>query len=454
MAGDGSCGLFWRQLLFFCAWLDLLGGLALFWLVDATTGSNLLLQLPLTWCFLISYLLLGWLFGSYTVLRWPWLRLRLVALRLGLTAVATLATGILVDWALNLPDSVVLTHRSTLLMVVTLLTAWSLMVRLVLRAVLRRLRPEQRWRLMANPAQVPQIQHEWKRTPFATPLSLITQSGLSTPALTTRSRRPWRVVPPGGLVLGSDLQLAPDQEGQLRELESSGMPITTVIELAESQLERLPPSLLPDGWLLMDSIPWSNSFSVQRQLKRVADVAVSVLLLLISSPLILVAAALIWLEDRGPILYIQQRSGWLGEPFPLFKLRTMTCGEPGDAPRWTEPGDCRITQVGQLLRRTRLDELPQLFNVLSGQMSLIGPRPERPELEHELELRIPHYRKRHWMRPGLSGWAQVCAPYAASVEEAELKLSYDLYYLRHWSTWLDLLILAKTIKTVLKAHGR
>ncbi len=107
-----------------------------------------------------------------------------------------------------------------------------------------------------------------------------------------------------------------------------------------------------------------------------------------------------------------------------------------------------------MLRRTRLDELPQLINVLRGEMSLIGPRPERPELEQDLEVRIPHYRKRHWMLPGLSGWAQVCAPYAASVEEAELKLSYDLYYLRHFSVWLDLLILAKTVKTILKARGR
>jgi lipopolysaccharide/colanic/teichoic acid biosynthesis glycosyltransferase len=121
---------------------------------------------------------------------------------------------------------------------------------------------------------------------------------------------------------------------------------------------------------------------------------------------------------------------------------------------WTVPGDQRITRLGRLLRPTRLDELPQLINVLRGEMSLIGPRPERPQLEIELEHAIPHYRKRHWMPPGLSGWAQVCAPYAASVEEAELKLSYDLYYLRHWSTALDLLILAKTIKTVLKGAGR
>ena len=123
-------------------------------------------------------------------------------------------------------------------------------------------------------------------------------------------------------------------------------------------------------------------------------------------------------------------------------------------PSWTQPGDRRITWVGQWLRRVRLDELPQLFNVLRGDMSLIGPRPERPEFEHLLEDQIPHYRKRHWMRPGLSGWAQVCAPYASSIEDSELKLSFDLYYLRHFSTWLDLIILLRTIKTVLKANGR
>tara|TARA_Y100001933_G_C18677321_1_gene429503 strand:- start:226 stop:624 length:399 start_codon:yes stop_codon:yes gene_type:complete len=129
--------------------------------------------------------------------------------------------------------------------------------------------------------------------------------------------------------------------------------------------------------------------------------------------------------------------------------------QPIDAPaRWTEPGDQRITAVGVWLRRVRLDELPQLFNVLNGEMSLIGPRPERPELEDELELSIPHYRKRHWMRPGLSGWAQVCAPYASSIEDSDLKLSYDLYYLRNFSTWLDLVILLRTVKTVLKAGGR
>ena len=166
------------------------------------------------------------------------------------------------------------------------------------------------------------------------------------------------------------------------------------------------------------------------------------------------AALFIWLDDRGPIFYSQQRSGWLGKPFSVLKLRTMRV-QSSDAPAtWTALGDDRITGVGSVLRRFRIDELPQLLNVLKGEMSLIGPRPERPELEHDLERQIPHYRKRHWMRPGLSGWAQVCAPYASSVEDSDLKLSYDLYYLRHFSTWLDFVILFRTVKTVLKATGR
>ena len=211
---------------------------------------------------------------------------------------------------------------------------------------------------------------------------------------------------------------------------------------------------MADSGLLYDEIPWAAPFSVQAQLKRLADLLVAVALLLVTAPFIGLAALLIWLEDQGPVFYRQQRSGWLGRPFIVLKLRTMREQSKAGQTLWTQPGDQRITSVGQWLRRLRLDELPQLLNVLNGEMSLIGPRPERPELENDLERHIPHYRKRHWMRPGLSGWAQVCAPYASSIEDSDLKLSYDLYYLRHFSTWLDLVILFRTIKTVLKAGGR
>ncbi len=231
-------------------------------------------------------------------------------------------------------------------------------------------------------------------------------------------------------------------------------PFPSSLEMAEQRQQRLLPDQLPEDALSVADVPWTNALSVERQLKRAADVTVALGLLLITSPLMALVALLIWLEDRGPVIYTQARSGWMGQTFQLYKLRTMQQSDPAAKANWTLPGDQRITLVGWFLRRVRIDELPQLFNVLRGDMSLIGPRPERPELETELEAGIRHYRKRHWMLPGLSGWAQVNAPYAGSLEEAELKLSYDLYYLRHWSTGFDLLILIKTIKTVLKARGR
>lgn len=453
--------MFWRRLLFLCAGLDVAGALTLYAGLNFSRAGALSSDVELLGVLILSYLLFAWLFGSYTVLRWPWLRLRLVLLRLSAAIVATLSVMVVVDWTFNLPVTMVLTHRSTLFVLLGGLWLWSLVVRLSLRFLVRR-RPEQRWQLMANPEEARQIQQEWQRTPFVKPLGILPSAGLGVASRSwrRRSRRLWAMVPPGGVVLGSDLQLAPDQEQRLQVLGQQGMPVAGVVELAESQLERIPPSLLPEEWLAMDEIPWSDSFSIERQLKRAADVVVSLLLLVAAAPLLILIGLLIWVEDRGPVFYIQKRSGYMGSPFQLFKLRTMTfiSSEPLTAgehePSWTMPGDSRITRVGRLLRPTRLDELPQLLNVLSGDMSLIGPRPERPELEDELEAKISHYRKRHWMRPGLSGWAQVCAPYAASIEEAELKLSYDLYYLRHWSTWLDLLILAKTIKTVLKGAGR
>ena len=176
-------------------------------------------------------------------------------------------------------------------------------------------------------------------------------------------------------------------------------------------------------------------------------------LLLLTAPLLLAAAALIRLEDGGPIFYGQQRTGLYGERILIWKLRSMRQNAESSGARWASRNDARITTVGNWLRRLRIDELPQLVSVLSGDMSLIGPRPERPELELDLEERIPHYRVRHWVRPGLSGWAQVCYPYGASIEDSRMKLSYDLYYLRNANLMLDFLILIKTLRLVARGQG-
>jgi len=239
---------------------------------------------------------------------------------------------------------------------------------------------------------------------------------------------------------------------QLVQLQSNGLKVVSGFGWSETVLQRFPSELLSFSDLLRGEFSIVNN-AFQLRLKRVGDMVGSLILLLLSMPLMLVAAVLIRLEDGGPIFYSQQRSGLNGQPFRVWKLRTMGLDAERSGAQWVRAGDSRITSIGKLLRVTRIDELPQLWCVLTGEMSLIGPRPERPEFEHMLEQKIPHYRIRHAIRPGLSGWAQVNYPYGASIEDAANKLSYDLYYLRNFSFWLDVLILFKTMRLVFNAKG-
>jgi lipopolysaccharide/colanic/teichoic acid biosynthesis glycosyltransferase len=180
--------------------------------------------------------------------------------------------------------------------------------------------------------------------------------------------------------------------------------------------------------------------------KTAADVALALMLLVFALPLIALAALLVKLTSRGPAFYTQTRVGRNGRLFTIYKIRTMVdkC-ESLTGPRWAIPGDPRITPVGQFLRRSHLDELPQLFNVLRGQMSLIGPRPERPEFVPELERALPLYAQRLVLRPGVTGLAQVHLPGDTDVQSVRRKLAYDLYYIEHLSPWLDLRILFCTV---------
>jgi lipopolysaccharide/colanic/teichoic acid biosynthesis glycosyltransferase len=257
-----------------------------------------------------------------------------------------------------------------------------------------------------------------------------------------------------GVALTTGALAQPDVLGCCEALAARGLQILSLAQLAERELQRIPPGWVGDQWLLFSDRIEGDRAGFQKQLKRFADVLVSLVLLLLSAPLLAVAAVLIRLSDGGPVFYGQCRTGLLAENIRVIKLRTMVPDAETDQALWADHADSRITPIGHWLRRTRLDELPQLLNVLRGEMSLIGPRPERPELEQDLERAIPNYRLRHWIRPGLSGWAQVNMPYTSTIEDAELKLSFDLFYLRNSSVWLDLLILLKTVKIVLKAAGR
>ena len=397
---------------------------------------------------LLLYPLLGWLFAVYTVLRWRRLTVLVLLQRVLITALVTLMVVAIARWLINPSDTVWLVYRRVQLLWIGAISLWVLAVRVGLRRGLL-LPNSPKTLLVAQPHELEAVMMAWQRVPQRQRLHPVEATVLSQNL--DQAEEPILVVLSQAVLKDPALQplIASLEMRDPRQVRT-----ISVLNLFEQQQERLPPVLMADTLLAYDDLPWAATFSVQAQLKRMADLLLAAALLLVAAPLLLFVAFLIWLEDRGPVMYAQQRTGWLGRPFTVYKLRTMTEQAPDAPARWTEPSDQRITKVGGLLRRVRLDELPQLFNVLNGEMSLIGPRPERPELEGELEQRILHYRKRHWMRPGLSGWAQVSAPYASSIEDSDFKLSYDLYYLRNFSTWLDLVILLRTVKTVLKAGGR
>ncbi|MGO8951254.1 MAG: sugar transferase [Ktedonobacterales bacterium] len=196
------------------------------------------------------------------------------------------------------------------------------------------------------------------------------------------------------------------------------------------------------------------SFSVYLVLKRLTDLVLGIVGLLCFLVLLPLLAVIIKFDSRGPVFYRQTRLGHGGTEFTVFKLRSMVAGaERGSGPRWATPGDMRMTRSGRWLRKTRLDELPQLLNVLRGEMSIVGPRPERPEFVNMLAGKIPFYRARLAAKPGLTGWAQVNYRYGSTTEDALRKLQYDLYYIRHQSLPLDLMVIVKTVGTILLMRG-
>jgi len=253
----------------------------------------------------------------------------------------------------------------------------------------------------------------------------------------------------------SRTQLSPDFEHQLVQMYFKGVPTYTLELFHQTYWRKYPLPLLNKSWLFREGFHIAREPMV-RQVKRATDISAAVIGLLVSSPLILLAIVAIWLEDRGPVFFRQTRMGKDDKPFSLYKLRSMRHQPPAPAPGdcYTRQNDPRITRVGRLLRASRLDEFPQLWNVLKGEMSLIGPRAEWDLLVAGYDLEIPHYRFRHLVKPGITGWAQVNYPYGTSLEDARRKLEYDLFYIRHYSLKLDATITLKTLHVMLFGKGQ
>jgi sugar transferase (PEP-CTERM system associated) len=235
----------------------------------------------------------------------------------------------------------------------------------------------------------------------------------------------------------------------LLRAKTAGVSIHEFATFMERETGRVDLRSLNPSWLI-----FSDGFSGARRFstvsKRAFDVIVSLLLLVIGAPVVALAALAVKLETPGPAFFRQRRVGLYGQPFEIVKLRSMRVdAEVGGKAVWAKKDDPRVTRVGNFLRKTRIDELPQAWSVLTGQMSFVGPRPERPQFVADLEARLPYYAERHVVKPGITGWAQINYPYGASVQDAREKLEYDLYYAKNYTPFLDILILMQTLRVIL-----
>ena len=266
--------------------------------------------------------------------------------------------------------------------------------------------------------------------------------------------RIWHQDEAEGLVVDSTRRLHAELIRDLIMVRLAGVHVLNYAEFFEEHFSLIPILDAQGLWPI-----FSEGFALQPgrvnwRIKRALDFTFATLVFIAVSPIVVLLMVLVWITSPGPALFVQERIGLAGKKFKLFKLRTMIVHAPDVGQRWTAKQDERITPIGRVLRRYRLDEFPQLINVIRGEMSLVGPRPEQPDIVSELEAEIPFYDVRHIVKPGISGWAQVNYPYGSSVSDARRKLEYDLYYMKHYSFFLDLYVVVRTLHVVVSSGGR
>lgn len=255
------------------------------------------------------------------------------------------------------------------------------------------------------------------------------------------------------ILLLPDAPIDDDIAHSLLEAKLHGAMVVDIRSFYEHVVKRMPISQITEEWLLQNEGFNLNTRGSLRRLKRAIDLLLSLILLVPAAPIMLVTAMAIRLDSRGPVIYKQDRVGLFEREFTVYKFRSMRTDAEKDGAVWAKEHDDRVTRVGRIIRKVRIDELPQIWNIIRGDMSFIGPRPERRTFVEDLKKEIPYYSLRHTVKPGLTGWAQVCYPYGASVEDSLRKLEYDLYYIKNISILLDITIILKTVGVVLFPKG-
>lgn len=257
-----------------------------------------------------------------------------------------------------------------------------------------------------------------------------------------------------GVIVASDYPFTEKEVSALMDLRATGASLHDFTTFYENFQSKVPVLHLKHGWFVQGGGFYLLQNAMGLKLKRLLDFLLAVTLLVLLSPIFFLTAFFIRIDSKGPVFYAQIRQGLNDTTFAVHKFRSMIVDAEKEGAKWAVDNDPRITRTGKFIRKSRIDELPQLWNVLKGEMSFIGPRPERPEFIRQLEKEIPYYDLRHLVMPGITGWAQVMYPYGASVEDAREKLQYDLFYIKNYSLLLDFVILMKTLRIVLRREGR
>ncbi len=356
-----------------------------------------------------------------------------------------------------------LAGRGILLLTLAIFTIWAVMLRLVAVNRLRSHGRQSNWLILgADENAIQFAQKLLALNPFGQ-LFVLAEPGQDTNQIadsrinylgTLNNLSAWNQKSLSAVILASQMLFSESQVQQLMQMRLQGIPIYKLADFYENLWYKIPSSILQDKWLTFSAGFNLMSSGFSMRMKRFGDIILTSILLVVLFPIMLLTALLIKLDSPGSVFYSQLRAGKYGKPFRVYKFRSMYQNAEKQGAKWAEKRDPRITRVGYWLRLMRVDELPQIWNVLRGDMSLIGPRPERPEFDVQLQEAIPYYEVRYLVKPGITGWAQVMYPYGASVEDAYEKLSYDLYYIKNYSIWLDLAIAFKTIRVILLGKGR
>ncbi|WP_300357454.1 exopolysaccharide biosynthesis polyprenyl glycosylphosphotransferase [Fusobacterium sp.] len=255
-------------------------------------------------------------------------------------------------------------------------------------------------------------------------------------------------------VILAKLHLSEEEINTILKIRMNGVEVKSYFDYMQEETYKIDVELINNEWLLYGYGFRILHSPIHNRIKRIFDISMAVFIGILTLPIMIISAIIVRLESPGPIIYSQARVGEHNVEFNVHKFRSMRNDAEKDGAKWAMKNDPRVTKFGNFMRKTRIDELPQLLNVLKGEMSFIGPRPERMVFIKDLEKVIPYYNLRHLVKPGLTGWAQVMYPYGASVEDAKRKLEYDLYYIKHHSISLDIAIMFMTLKTVVFGKGR